>query len=35
MACGAELVERTVAVLAHAEVDLRDRVDAEAARRGR
>ena len=29
-ACGAELVERTVAVLAHTEVDLRDRVEAEA-----
>ena len=31
----AELVERAVAVLAHAEVDLRDRVAAEACRRGR
>ena len=29
MACGPELLERTVAVLAHVEVDLRDRVDAE------
>ena len=31
----AELVERAVAVLAHAEVDLGDRVEPEAGRRGR
>ena len=31
----AELLERPVAVLAHAEVDLRDGVDAERWRRGR